>query len=308
MPGPAFTDPLMTSQRFITADGAFLPLHAWTPKDGKPRAVILALHGFNDYGAFFDAPGRYLAGEGIASYSYDQRGFGNGPRRGYWAGVPAYLEDLREVSRLLRARHPDIPLYLLGESMGGAVILAAMSGDGPPEADGVILAAPALWARETMPVPLRALLWTVTHTVPWFKATGRGLNVKPSDNIEMLRALGKDPLVIKETRADAVWGLTNLMDAAYASAPRFRTNALFLYGAHDELIPRDPTGAFLAARPPEARRVQTIALYENGWHMLLRDLEGETVWRDIAAWIAKPSAPLPSGADRMAAEKHLIGG
>jgi len=39
-----------------------------------------------------------------------------------------------------------------------------------------------------------------------------------------------------------------------------------------------------------------VALYENGWHMLLRDLQAETVLNDIVAWITDPSAELPSGA------------
>jgi hypothetical protein len=40
-----------------------------------------------------------------------------------------------------------------------------------------------------------------------------------------------------------------------------------------------------------------VAIYENGYHMLLRDLQAETVWTDIAAWIADASQPLPSGSD-----------
>ncbi len=306
-PGSPITDPLMTSQRFITSDGAMLPFHAWYPEGTEIHAIILALHGFNDYAAFFDAPGRFLAKRGIASYAYDQRGFGNGPRRGYWAGVQAYVDDIREVATLLRRRHPGLPLYLLGESMGGAVILAAMTDPVTPDVDGVILAAPAIWARETMNLPLRTLLWVAAHTVPGLKATGRGLKIKPSDNIEMLRALGKDPLVIKKTRIDALWGLTNLMDAAYAAAPRFDAPALILYGDNDELIPWEPTREFLDHRTEEARRVQRVALYAQGWHMLLRDLRAEVVWQDIAAWIDEPGAPLPSGADRGTAGKHRIG-
>ena len=65
----------------------------------------------------------------------------------------------------------------------------------------------------------RTALWLVAHALPWYKLTGEGLNITPSDNIPMLRALAADPLVIKATRADAVWGVVNLMDRAYAAAP-----------------------------------------------------------------------------------------
>jgi len=50
----------------------------------------------------------------------------------------------------------------------------------------------------------------------------------------------------------------------------------------------------LSRLPPETRS----AVYENGYHMLLRDLHGETVWRDIAHWIRDRHAALPSAADR----------
>ena len=43
-----------------------------------------------------------------------------------------------------------------------------------------------------------------------------------------------------------------------------------------------------------------VAFAQKGYHMLLRDLQAETVWRDIAAWIADASAPLPSAADKWA--------
>ncbi len=133
--------------------------------------------------------------------------------------------------------------------------------------------------------------------------TGRGLGIKPSDNIEMLRALGRDPLVIKETRVDAIKGLVDLMDDATASAPKLTAPMLFLYGERDELIPLGATRRFLEALPPEAPR--TLAYYPAGFHMLLRDLEAPVVWKDVAAWIDNPEAPLPSGADRNAEAKLL---
>jgi len=70
--------------------------------------------------------------------------------------------------------------------------------------------------------------------------------------------------------------------------------ALVLYGANDQIIPKTPTRRMLAAMPAGAR---TIAVYGDGWHMLLRDLNAAVVRRDIAHWMAQPGAPLPSGAE-----------
>lgn len=98
-----------------------------------------------------------------------------------------------------------------------------------------------------MPFYQRWLLWIAAHTVPWKKVTGQSLEITASDNIEMLKALGKDPLVIKETRIDVLYGLSNLMDEAYGSAERFKTNALILYGKKDEIIPPKPVFDFSIA-------------------------------------------------------------
>jgi acylglycerol lipase len=128
-------------------------------------------------------------------------------------------------------------------------------------------------------------LWLITHTLPWFRATGEFLQIKASDNIEMLRELGRDPLVIKETRFDTIYGLQNLMDTAYEAATRFRLKALVLYGEHDEIIPRKPVQDVFQNFPAQSARQKTFILYENGYHMLLRDLQGKNVMRDIVAWV-----------------------
>lgn len=299
--GPDIQAPALEADAIVAADGARLPLRSWLPK-AEPRAVVVAIHGMNDYSNAFLGPGKALAAKGIAVYAYDQRGFGAGPHPGWWSSTAAMAADLRAAARLLAARHPGVPLYLLGESMGGAVAIEAAVHAPMPEVRGVILSAPALWGRASMPWYQRAALWLAYQVAPGWTLTGRGLKIQPSDNIEMLRALSRDPLVIKETRVDAIHGLVDLMDAAQADAPLLDLPALLLYGARDEIIPPEPTWAAVAALP-RLGGGQRAALYVNGWHMLLRDLQAQVVIDDIAAWIADASAPLPSGGDRAASEK-----
>lgn len=277
-------------------DGRELPLRRWVPP--QPKAVVLALHGFNDYSNAFTEAAEWWSGQGIATYAPDQRGFGMAPHRGLWPGRDRLADDLAELSRLLRQRHPGVPFYWLGESMGGAVVLHALERVAV-RPDGVILVAPAVWGRESMPLLYRVALWTTSYTIPWKTFTGQGLKVQASDNIEMLRRLSRDPLFIKATRVDAIHGLVNLMDAAAAARPE-RLPVLLMYGLKDEIIPRPPVERFverLKSRPDIDMR---ILVYRNGWHMLLRDLQAETVWRDTAAWIADPAAALPSGEERRA--------
>jgi alpha-beta hydrolase superfamily lysophospholipase len=293
-PGPAIEAAHLDQDAFVTADDFALPLRRWLP-EGKPTAVILALHGMNDHSFAFEKPATEWAKLGIATYAYDQRGFGGSWNRGIWPGVDTLTADLATVARLVHARHPDVPLYLLGESMGGAVVITAMAERPLPEIAGAILVAPAVWGRETLPVSLRVSLWLAAHTVPSLELTGQELNIRPTDNIEVLRAMFRDPRVLKSTRVDAIYGVVNLMDQALKDAAKVKPPILMLYGERDQVMPRKPTLEAIERMPPAGVKV---ALYPKGYHMLLRDLDGETVIRDVEAWLANPAAALPSGADK----------
>jgi alpha-beta hydrolase superfamily lysophospholipase len=286
----------LESDRIVARDGAILPLRRWLPK-ADPRAVILALHGFNDYSNAFADPGARLARHGIATFAYDQRGFGAAPLLGRWAGTDAMVSDAIAALALLRRRYPEVPLYLMGESMGGAVAVLAANRGAP--ADGVILLAPAVWGRATMNPFERTGLW-LADLMPAFVWSPRFLpvTIRPSDNVAMLRELGADPLVIKTSRSDTLNGLVDLMGEALDAAPRFTARAFILYGLRDEVVPRVPVARFIAALPPAAAERQRLALYRAGFHLLLRDLDGPQVTADVLAWINDAAAPLPSGADR----------
>jgi alpha-beta hydrolase superfamily lysophospholipase len=287
--GESAVAPYLTEDRIVAADGAVLPMSVWTPA-AKPSAVVLALHGFNDYRNAFAELGPFLAKRGIAVYAYDQRGFGATCQRGIWPGEALLAEDLRTVAGLVRHKHRGIPLYLVGESMGGALAMSVLA-ETPEVADGTVLVAAAVWGQATMNPLQSGLLWLAAHSFPAMRLSGQGLGIRASDNDAMLRAQHDDPLVQKDARADTLWGLVNLMDRALLAAPGLMVPALVLYGERDEIIPRRPTCQMLARLNESAR----VAVYPNGYHMLTRDLGARLVLDDLAAWLADPTAPLPSG-------------
>lgn len=283
---------------FVTADGEQLPLQVWRSEGYEPQAVLVALHGFNDYSnAFAEAAAYWLEEYQIFTYAYDQRGFGGSAEPGSWAGVQTYVEDLRDFSDALRRQYPDRPIYVIGESMGGAIAMVAATTPGLPSVDGLILSAPAVWARKTMPWYQRAALFVGSRIIPRASFTGKGLGVVASDNREMLIALGRDPKVIKETKVESIYGLTNLMDAALQSAAYLTMPSLILIGQQDQIVPNYASARMLARLPDTLHEHSRAAFYENGYHMLLRDLQRQTVWDDVASWIKTPQTALPSGAD-----------
>ena len=94
-PPPGFAGPAVEARALVVDDGARLPLARWSP-EGEPWAVIVALHGMNDSRASFRLAGPWWAEQGIETWAIDQRGFGEVPGRGVWAGEA--LTPLRVIS------------------------------------------------------------------------------------------------------------------------------------------------------------------------------------------------------------------
>ena len=294
--GPPIQAPALAGEALTMADGTALPLHAWA-SEGTPRGVLLTLHGFNDSAPNFMAEaGPRFAEAGWQVYAYDQRGFGATPQRGYWVGGETLARDAVAAVALLRARHPGLPLVVLGESMGAAVAIRAATSDPPPRVDAYVLLAPALWARETMNPVLRGALWFFVHTMPALRVQGGVEGIRASDNDDALRRLSRHPLTIRATRIDAAGGLVDMMDETVAALPRCcGAPLLVLFGAQDQIVPKRAARRMLRRLP--GGPAQRIAYYENGYHLLLADNQREVVATDILAWLADPAAPLPSGAD-----------
>lgn len=285
----------LASAHFEAADGAVLPVQTFMPASMPPRAIVIALHGFNDYRRAFDLPALELQRAGILLMAYDQRGFGATARWGRWAGIKSYDEDLRAVLAQIHQHYPQLPIFILGESMGAAVAITALQG--PPLAGvaGIILSAPALWSRDTMPWYQQWVLELATWLAPDLTLTGSGLKVQASDNFEALKALSRDVWVIKATRVDAIAGLADLMDEAQVTLSKLSPPVLMLYGGRDEVIPWPPIGR--ALRRLDAKAGIRMVFYPSGYHLLLRDHGRRSALGDLVAFIQNTSGPLPSGCE-----------
>jgi len=276
-PGNPEIAPALNHDHFRTADNVALPYDAWIADD--PKAIFLGLHGMNDYARAFAMAGPWFAARGYALFAFDQRGFGRTASAGYWPGDDALVNDAHEVVRELKGRYPDTPVYLLGASMGGAVALS-LAAERETDVAGVILVAPAVWGWWVLEPLYSLTLRVAAHAFPGRTLTGEGLDILPSDNIELLRENYRDPHLIKATRTDAIYGLVVLMERAYNAAADLSVPTLLLDGARDRNIPHKP----IMDVAERLRQVETIR-YADGYHMLLRDLQAEAVWRDILDWV-----------------------
>jgi len=293
-PPAGFQGPRFESDAVVSFDGVRLGLQTWQAKE-EPWAVIVAAHGMNDYGNAFHLAAPAWAEQGVTTYAYDQRGFGRSPMRGIWAGDELMADDLRTVTALARARHPNAIIAVVGESMGGSVATVAFASDQPPPADRLLLLSPGVWGFKAQPLPNKTLLWLAAnftaakvYTPPRW-VTDR---IWPTDNREELIAMGRDRLMIWGARSDTLYGLVRLMDRAAKRVGDDHLPTFYLYGANDDIIPKN--AAFKAVKG--LRPTDRTAYYAAGHHLLTRDKQRAVVIADMLSFIRDPSAPLPSSA------------
>jgi alpha-beta hydrolase superfamily lysophospholipase len=293
-PEVGFAGPRLTDEAFISFDGASLGLTVW-PAEGETTGVVCALHGMNDYANAFHLIAPVLASQGIATYAFDQRGYGRSPNRGVWAGQDLIKRDVETFIGVVRAKHPGLPLTLMGESMGGADAILTMAQPDAPAVDRIVLLAPAVWGWSNQPIPYKTALWITAHVAgPKVMEPPEILvrNIWPTDNKDELRAMGRDKWMVWGARNDTLYGMVDLMEQAWAQVGKLKPPVLYCYGKHDPIIPAKPS--FQAAA--RLKKTDRSAYYADGYHLLTRDMNGPNVIADVAAFIRDPRAPLPSGA------------
>jgi alpha-beta hydrolase superfamily lysophospholipase len=180
----------------------------------------------------------------------------------------------------------------MGESMGGALVWVA-AGESPGlAADQIVLKAPAVWGAQSMPWYQRLSLQFMNAVAPDMTFTGRGvqsLGITPTNDIEVSRELGRDPLFIKATRVSSLAGVTALMGRAQNLKTQPPQRSLVLYGLRDRIIPPLPVCDWLtqlnAAGAPGT--ALDFVVYPEGWHLLTRQLQTREVMQDLHQWLQR---------------------
>jgi alpha-beta hydrolase superfamily lysophospholipase len=261
------------------AAGLRLFLRSWTPA-GQPRAVVVIMHGFLSHGGFYEWAAGQLVVAGFAVYAHDLRGHGRSEGDRFWVDkFSDYLTDLEVVVALARSRHPKIPCFVLGHSVGG-VIASLYTSEHPDTVAGLVSESFAF----ELPAPDFALaaLRGLDHLAPHTPV----LSLKPED-------FSRDPAVVEALRTDPLVTHTpgpthTLAEIARADErlrnafPSITTPVLILHGTADR-----------AAKPHGSKRFfesvgsvdKKLEMYEGFFHDLLNDVGKEGVMADIVAWL-----------------------
>jgi alpha-beta hydrolase superfamily lysophospholipase len=268
---------------FAASDGAHVPYRLWLPRE--IRAGILLLHGACDYSGAFDDVAPRLARRGIAVLAIDQRGFGATETRGQWAGHVRMAEDVGDAFAFLRGRLPSgMPLFILGESMGGAVAIVAAA-HGIVEADGLILIAPgaiaSLYWRQVLGAAVRILRLVLrTRALRFDRISGWDLSPGAA-----IRLMG-DPLVLRTLRTDMLAGLLELSCAVIGEARNVSVPALTVVGNRDDVL-RQACVRRLHENLSGEKTWQSI---EDGPHLLLDWQRADEVIARTLGWIEQHMA------------------
>jgi len=121
-----------------------VPCRAWVPRGVLPKVVLLCVHGLGLNSASYEDFGKRMADLGIATFAVDVRGFGTWMQLKGRTQVDfdTCLGDVQSALKVLHTAYPKLPIYVLGESMGGAIALR-VTAKYPELVDGLISAVPS---------------------------------------------------------------------------------------------------------------------------------------------------------------------
>jgi len=288
-----YLDESSASSHLMTRDATSLAWESWHPAQATPqRAMLLGLHSYGDFRLAYADLGPWLAGQGIVTYAYDQRGFGESSQQGRWPESPLLVEDLVDAITVLRQRHPNLPLIVAGESMGGSVILNALAQHPALSIDGSLLAAPGVRGGIRWRYLYNAGLWTAAHLIP---ATSVEVprrypegELKPA----AARRLAEDSRVVHSVRLDAYYGLIRFTDHASDDIAALFADTrlpptLLLHGDRDETVPRVAIERLVSDWPSASRDTLEIHYLPEAPHLLLQWHDSEPVRGRIAHWLAE---------------------
>lgn len=265
---------------FAGRGGVRLFWQRWLP-EGAPRAVVVNLHGLGDHSGLYVALVEHLVDGGFAVHAFDQRGHGHSAgQRAYIESWADFREDLDTFLGAVRRDSPSLPVFLIGNSLGGLVVLeyALTRSDG---LNGVVAVSPPL-GRVGVPPILMALGRVMSRIWPRFSLEAHmdlgNLSRDPLAAAELIN----DPLFHRQGTARLSTEVTAAIARVQTGADSLRVPVLLLHGGDDRMVPPDGTRKFFAALGAPDR---TYHEYPGAYHALFADLDAARVLADLSAWM-----------------------
>lgn len=264
-------------------DGTRLHLRSWRCPTA-PRAGLAFVHGQGDHSGRYARPASWFAARGFECIAVDLRGHGlSSGRRGHLVRFSDYLADVDALMVAARARMPDMPLFIIGHSMGALVTFRWCIEHGTrSRISGVALSSPFI--RLALPVPSWKLApaRVLSRLYPSFTMpTGIPLEYLTSDRA-LVREAAVDPLY--GTPATARWFTETVaaQQTVLARASEVRIPLLFLVAGGDRLVDPEAARQLHDAATSAPRQWHC---YQSMEHEVFNEVRREDVYGDVLAWI-----------------------
>jgi alpha-beta hydrolase superfamily lysophospholipase len=271
-----------TLTTFVASDGENIAIQDWPLEHGVvARGVVILVHGLGEHAGRYEVLARLLNDWGFVVRGYDQYGHGEsgGPR----GGLPTdarLLDDLADIIDITRIRMgADLPLILLGHSLGGLVAARFVSLEMRP-VEALVLSSPAL--DPGLSAVQRLLVAVLPKIAPNLRV-GNGLDPSLiSHDPSVVAAYRADPLVHDRISGRLARFIAEAGPATVALAPKWHVPTLLLYAGSDKLVNPAGSQAFMAAAPKKVLRARCFnALY----HEIFNELQPEPVFSELRLWL-----------------------
>ena len=264
-------------------DGARLFYRAFLPPEHKQ--VLACFHGLGAYGGHFRIIGEYLEPRGVAVYLFDLRGHGlsDGPRADL-SRMGRVMADLEAVKGFLSEKHPGMPFFFLGESLGASLALKEAV-ERPEGLAGIILSGAEL--RPSI-VPkagevLRYLPNLLVNSRSNAIEMGERERLVSRDPEHFPRAQ-QDPLRTERFSVRTIIEVHALIQEWPGLARRLSVPCLILQGGGDLLT--DPQAAYELLEAIGYADKQ-VAFFPLAYHGLFYDPDTPQVLETLARWLAE---------------------
>ena len=217
--------------------GGDVPVIAWTDATVTPWAVVLCIHGLGLHKENFAMLGKKLASLGVQTYAMDVRGFGAWLKTDSQNRVDfeQTLLDVKSTLQAIKLAHPDLPLVLLGESMGGAIALqsAALY---PELVDGLVSCVPS-GDRFGQKLTTAKVAFNLLRKSDKTLDVGKNIRNKVSEDEKLKQDWSDDPKARLHLTAKELFNFQSFMNQNIARAKQIKkVPTLIVQGAYDRLV------------------------------------------------------------------------
>lgn len=246
-----------------------------------PRATVIISHGFAEHMGRYDYLTRAFADNSLNVVRYDLRGHGKNEDRGYLRDFVDYVNDLNEVKAFVNSNDPDLPIFLLGHSMGGliAALYCARFSDG---IKGVVLSGPAtgrLPSTKGYNKSFMKLVKTLAGRASLKNPIDEGICGDP----QVFLDYAADELVLHKATLSLYYEfLFNGTDSLSKKLTSFSSPCLVCHGERDPIVPSELSRSFYKSI---ASKDKSIRIYDGLYHEILNEKKKDQVIEDMVSWI-----------------------